>query len=392
MRLARRAQPRSGGARSLALAIAAVVAVAVLLPTPVALAGRSSLTPNSITPFPQQTAHQRIASQAEALADPHRLGAAATLGEPIAASVELAPGKRIGFVFNPRGKQIASRTVTLKATEADSATRRFRKAGATYYLLSWGALTGFWVRLGTGIHLITPHNWSVLVLVYRQTNFDVFDASAVSHHVQAIMSAENEALMVGAVTQSVGLANDWSSGLASQTETVVYPPTPVAHLTALGDGAYWLAPADIAADLATYAAPQTYDSIVVIWQPWDDEDYVPSWGWGLSLSAGPASNEAAYATVTVPPRDDSWWVTSMPHPGELYLHEWLHGVIDYNVAHGASIPDLHGSGTYGYVDEGGTWMRWYSDFMRQHVRDPATAAYVGISYLVWSSGSPRTAP
>ncbi|MEX2546373.1 MAG: hypothetical protein WD830_01130 [Chloroflexota bacterium] len=163
-------------------------------------------------------------------------------------------------------------------------------------------------------------------------------------------------------------------------------------LTALGDGAYWVGPWDVAADLALYAPPLTYDSVVVLWQPWDEDDYVQSWGWGLGLAAGPYSNGLAYATITAPPPDATWWVTSMPFPGEVYLHEWLHGVIDYHTAHGAQLPDLHGNATYGYVDEGGSWRRWYSDLMQQHLRDPLSGAWVGINYRVWKAGTPSTLP
>ncbi len=67
-------------------------------------------------------------------------------------------------------------------------------------------------------------------------------------------------------------------------------------------------------------------------------------------------------------------------------------MIDYHTAHGAQIPDLHGNDTYGYVDEGGSWRRWYSDLMQQHLRDPLSGAWVGINYRVWKAGTPSTLP
>lgn len=123
-------------------------------------------------------------------------------------------------------------------------------------------------------------------MVYRQTNLEFADASGQIHHLGATMSAGNEALMVDAVKTMPGLVREWSSAVINQGMTVVYPEAPLSKLTALGGGAHWLAPGDIASDLAIYAAPNSYDSIIVIWQPWDANDDVASFGWGLAFYVG----------------------------------------------------------------------------------------------------------
>ena len=69
------------------------------------------------------------------------------------------------------------------------------------------------------------------------------------------------------------------------------------------------------------------------------------------------------------------------------MHEWLHGVIDYYASHGSDTPALHDEATYGYVEQGGTWSRWYGDLMQQHAGDPGNGGQVGISYLDWRSGT-----
>ncbi len=360
-----------------------------LLPLTTAAHTPVSATPTSATssPSPQApsgaTVDQTVSTGAPA-------GAAVTLGVPVVASLELRAGKRIGYVFNSDGQRTGSRSVSLITAEADSATRRFRTSGVTYYLLSWGPLAGYWVRLAPGISLIRPTAWNVLVMVYRQTNLDVIDASGQNRHLGATMSAKNEALMVGAVKTMPSLVREWSSAVVAQKMTVVYPAAALSRLTSLGGGAYWLAPGDIGSDLAMYAPQGSYDSIIVIWQPWDADDSVPSYGWGLAYPAGPSSNGSNYATVTVPPSGSSWWITSQVHRGEPFMHEWLHGVIDYHAARTAGVPALHDNATYDYADQGGTFSRWYGDLMKQHVPDLQSNAFVGINYLAWRSGTPTT--
>ncbi len=312
---------------------------------------------------------------------------ATTLGVRVTVSLELGAGTRTGYTLNSAGATTASLDVPFETAQSASATRRYRLDGNTYYLLSWGPLAGYWVRPSADIRLIQPTTWKVLVLVYRQTNLDFVDPSGKSRHLSATMSPSTESMMVGAVKTMPKLTRQWSSGLAAQAMTVVRPATTLTKLTALGGGAYWLAPEDIAADVALYAPPWSYDSIMVIWQPWDTEDSVSSVGWGLAWPASQASNGSAYATVTVPQAGNNSWVTGLTYPGEPFMHEWLHGVIDYYASHGSSTPALHADATYGYVAQGGSWSRWYGDLMQQHIADPLNGGVVGISYLDWRSGT-----
>ena len=388
--------------RALSLTSVMTVALLALASLPISAAAHAPLNarPTSITAYPDTTSRT---TTRETPGDPavtpglsgngnqSRMEAQHALGEPRAATVELLAGERTGYLFNSSGEQIATKSVTFKAAEADSASRRLRKGNATYRLLTWGPLAGYWVRLNASIRLVPPTSWKVLVLVYRQTSLDFVGAGGETRHLEATMSPSMEALVLKTVPTPSLVAN-WSSGVAAQRQTVVYPPRPLTSLSPLGDGAYWVGPGDVAADLDVYAPPGTYDSVLVLWQPWDADDHVPSWGWGLGLSAGPPSNGAAYATITVPPSDRSSWITTMPFPGEVYLHEWLHGVIDYHHAHGAQVPDLHNTGYFGYSSDDNSWRSWYSDLMQRHVPDPHGGAAVGIDYRVWQAGTPRQQP
>lgn len=386
MKCARRMRALTARSVSLTTALVAAIFVCALLPIPTA-AKTPAAAPSSVTPFPSPSAPSGFTADRVVQGSRAQKGASATLGVTVAASLELGAGPQIGYVLNSAGKRTAVRRVSLEAPEAVSATRLYKKDGNTYYLLSWGRLAGYWVRTAAGTVLIRPTTWKVLVMVYRQTNLEFIDASGTDRHLGATMSAATESLMVGAVKSMPKLTRQWSSGVVVQKMTIVRPKAPLARLTALGGGAYWLAPEDIAADLAVYAPTSSYDSIMVIWQPWDAEDYISSWGWGLAFAGGPTSNGAAYSTVTVPPPGNSSWITGKPHPGEPFMHEWLHGVIDYQISNGSGTPDLHDNDRYGYVEQGGTWSRWYGDLMKQHVRDPLDGADVGISYLDWRSGT-----
>ena len=62
---------------------------------------------------------------------------------------------------------------------------------------------------------------------------------------------------------------------------------------------------------------------------------VRSAGWGLGMAASVWSNNATYATVS---NTESWgWQT--PIVGEVWLHEWLHGVCAYFAGQGYLMPD-----------------------------------------------------
>ena len=401
MSLTRRARAMRVSALPLTTGLLTALLAFAGQPIPTAANAPLATRPDSVTSFP--TGSARSVSRATAdqpAAVSYQTGATAysstsagaSLGAPVVASLELQAGRQTGYLFNASGRQLSSRVVSLKAAEADSTTRRYLKNGATYYLLSWGPLSGYWVRLSNKVTVVAPTRWKVLVMVYRKTNLDFIDAAGVTRHLEATMAASHERLMVDSIKTMPGLVKQLSSAIATQQLTVVRLDTPISSVTPLGGGASWLAPENIAADLAAYAPPGAFDSVVVMWQPWDEGDQMPSAGWGLAFPPGPSANGAAFATVTVPPPGYEWWLTSVPHPGEVFVHEWLHGVIDYYVAHGASTPALHGNVAFDYRAESGSWSRWYGDLMRQRVLDKGNGALVGISYTVWRTGTPRSSP
>lgn len=390
--------------------VGVVTLLAALLSAQPVLAGKPAapphVTPTAVEPYPgdsqRPSAGKGGTTTHAAVAHPNGKAPPPTpslsLGAVVSASIEVAKGSRTGYQLDSTGKVISQKKVDFRAIESDSATRFYRQGTTDYYLMSWGPLSGYWFKLdATSGRLLPNTNWKELVLVFSDTNLDYTDAAGASHHLQATMTPEHRTLMVNSALKSVDWATSWSSGLVKPTMTVVDVATPLATLTSLGDGAYWLGPWDVHDAIAS-APGGPYDTVVAIWQPWDTEDIVDSWGWGLSIGVDPNANGAAWSTLTVPPPEADgtsrdWWISSAEFLGEPYVHEWLHNVTDYYRSKSFAIPDLHANDTYRYTaDAQGSWWRWYTDMLQQHIVDPRTHKYVGIGYLDWQYGTPSTRP
>jgi hypothetical protein len=404
------------GALTRRYGLVALISLVALLGAQPAVAGKPGASahprPQAVEPYPDDSdrpvAGKGAATPNAGVAHPNGKTPPApkpqpslTLGQPVNASIEIKKGSRTAYQLDANGKVIGQKKANFAANESDSASRYFRDGTIDYYLLTWGPLSGNWIRLDTtNVRVLPSTTWKELVLVFTDTNLDYVDASGTSQHLQATMTSAHRSLMVDAALRSQALAQTWSSGLVAPQMTVVDVSTPLTTLTPLGDndGTYWLGPWDIQAALDTYAPAGAYDTVVAIWQPWDADGIVDSWGWGLSIGAGSWANGAAWSTLTVPPpeadgTDRDWWISSAEFVGEPYVHEWLHNVIDYYTNKGFAIPDLHANDQYRYTaDAQGSWWRWYTDMLEQHILDPRTHRYVGINYLDWLSGTPSTRP
>jgi len=159
-------------------------------------------------------------------------------------------------------------------------------------------------------------------------------------------------------------------------------------LTAMGEGLYWPSPSDTRSELDRIAPSGSHDSVFVLWPQTDLSSgvQVPSGGWGLAIGATDWSNGATYATVAN--ASSATW--SEPVRGEVWLHEWLHGVCDHFRSRGFRMPpgDADAGERCGYRPEAGLgWSRYYGDLMTGQVQ--VGRSRLGISPEVWRSGSPR---
>ncbi len=182
------------------------------------------------------------------------------------------------------------------------------------------------------------------------------------------------------------LAHECSEGEVTITTDTVYIERSLNSLTAMGDKIYWPSPIDTKPEIDRIVTPGKYDSIFVFWPLVNSAtgEAIPSGGWGLGMGPSEQSNHATYAAVGNSPRED--WIR--PRIGEIWLHEWLHGVCNHFSQKGFQMPggDADGGGRSGYTQsEDHGWTDYYRDLMCGNVN--ANGQGTGITTEAWRMGS-----
>jgi hypothetical protein len=224
--------------------------------------------------------------------------------------------------------------------------------------------------------------WRALLLVYRRI--------AVPGVFTHTLADDEVAIGLASFARFPDLAARLSGGEVAVTADVAHVERPLTSLTPMAEGLRWPSPDDARPELDGLAPPGAVDSVLVLWPQRDlaTGDDVPTGGWGLAIGATPWSNGATYATVA----NATAAVWSRPVMGEVWLHEWLHGVCDHFARLGFAMPegDADGGGRAGYEQspaEG--WCRYYRDLMTGRVR--AGDRLLGIRPEAWRTGPPRAA-
>ena len=229
--------------------------------------------------------------------------------------------------------------------------------------------------------------WKALLLVYRCLDVRLSDGRKDQARFTHSLSGQEVEDGLGSFGHLPTLVVRLSEGEAGLDYELVSVDRCLDSLTSMGDGLYWPSPSDTRGELDRLAAPGTVDSIFVLW-PQNDlrtRRQVPSGGWGLAVGATDWSNGATYATVA----NASGAIWSEPVPGEVWLHEWLHGVCDHYARRRFAMPpgDADGGERAGYRREPDLgWSRFYGDLMTGRVGAPGSQ--VGITPEAWRSGSP----
>jgi hypothetical protein len=157
---------------------------------------------------------------------------------------------------------------------------------------------------------------------------------------------------------------------------------PLTSLTHLSEGMYWPSPEDVREEIDRFAAPGSFESIFVLWPQnnLNEGTSVRSAGWGLGMAASAWSNNATYATVG----NTESWIWQIPMVGEVWLHEWLHGVCAYFAGQGYLMPDgdADGGGRHGYTQSPVSgWTDYYRNLMTGDVLESGTLT--GIPLDAW---------
>jgi len=163
---------------------------------------------------------------------------------------------------------------------------------------------------------------------------------------------------------------------------IVVSDSPLKSLTHYGRGLRWPAPEDTSPQVEEHVSRRPVDSIFVLWPQNDSKSgsRIDSGGWGLGMGASPRSFGATYAVVG----NAEKWVWEIPTAGEVWLHEWLHGVCWFYSSIGYKMPDgdADGGERHGYVRSPITgWMDYYRDLMSASVEEDGRL--LGIPMGAW---------
>jgi hypothetical protein len=209
--------------------------------------------------------------------------------------------------------------------------------------------------------------WRSLLLVYRELRVDPWHHRLTEPEVEwALASFRGLPLLVSAC----------SEGAAALKHDIVHCQKPLTSLTKWGDNLWWPSPADTQQDFRS-----GYHSVFVLWPQNQGDSHVPCGGWGLAVGPGEWTRGATYAAVA----NAAERVWKNEAQGEVWLHEWLHGVCDHVKEHGADlpVPDADGGGAHGYKRHPKRgWCDYYRDLMTGRVKGK------GITRRDWALGPP----
>jgi hypothetical protein len=230
--------------------------------------------------------------------------------------------------------------------------------------------------------------WNSLLLIYGTIDVQLLDRSGRSQHFAHALSGKEVQDAIRSFRHFPSLVEDLTSGRASVQYEIHRVERGLTSLTQMNEEMYWPSPTETREEIDLLAASGTCDSIFVLWpqRNLSDGTSVRSAGWGLGMAASVWSNGATYATVG---NTESWrW--QVPVAGEVWLHEWLHGVC----AHFASLRyvmpdgDADGGARHGYIQSAiSGWTDYYRDLMTGNVLDADRAT--GIPLDAWRHPSPR---
>lgn len=241
----------------------------------------------------------------------------------------------------------------------------------------------------------TGDPWKMLVLVFRSIDVDYVDSNGTARHLTATMPQSDVDNMVNDFLHLPrnGLVYGYSDTYAELEAHVVVATRAISHISYVNSSdpsvGYWISPDDVRAELNTYAPSGMYDSVIIFWQASDpnSSQSIPSGGWGWGMGPSGWANGMTYATVF----NLSWIWPIDSCRGEVFLHEWLHGVTGFYMGLGITFPpgDLHGAEQNGYAqDPNGCWETWLRDYMRGRVY--VNGSPTAISEAAWNLGSVTT--
>ncbi len=232
-----------------------------------------------------------------------------------------------------------------------------------------------------------PTEWRVLCLIFKDIDVEFLNEGGRLRRFTYSLPREEAEKALWSFRQFPPLVKECSDGMASISYNVEHAERHLTSLTPAGCYVYWPSPVDVSPELIRYA-PE-YDSIFVLWPQNDRYNNigVPTPGWGLAIGPGHTPGGATYCSIANAPE----YCWDVPLAGEVWLHEWLHGVCDFFEGKGFHMPECNadGGGCHGYsqspVTGGGCY---YHDLMTGRVIE--NGRMTGITPGAWLSGTIRS--
>jgi hypothetical protein len=226
--------------------------------------------------------------------------------------------------------------------------------------------------------------WHVLCIIFDSIDVVYLDSGGRQRHFKYSLKREELDTALRSFRQFPALAKECSCGLANIDHRLAYADRPLTSLTSMGASGYWPSPADTAPELERFAPG--YDSVFIFWPQNDAIRHrkIPTAGWGLAIGPGYIPGGGTYCSIANASLE-SWEV---PRIGEVWLHEWLHGVCDFFESKGFPMPEHNadGGGSHGYIQSPVTgWCGYYRDLMTGQVEDHGRKT--GITPAAWLSGT-----
>lgn len=226
------------------------------------------------------------------------------------------------------------------------------------------------------------NTWNALLLIYCKIDVRYRTSWCRRKHFAHRLSEAELADAEDSFRHFPPLVEELTDGRASVDYGIVHVDAPLRSVSPISHGGFWPSPQDTVEELAVYARPGRFDSVFVLWPQTNLRTgrNVPSGGWGFGMGATNVTNGATYATVANAPTE-AW---QRPRVGEVWLHEWLHGVCHHFAQRGHVMPDgdADGGGRHGYVQSPTTgWTDYYRDLMNGRVQE--NGATKGIASTAW---------
>lgn len=213
-----------------------------------------------------------------------------------------------------------------------------------------------------------PVVWRCLLLVYPELDVVVRPRGGRRMHYRHRMPENEIQDALDSFACFPSLVSELTGGRAAVETQVVRAEQPLMSLSCFGEGYWWPAPTDTSAQWRSHAEARRVDSLFVFWpqNDFNNNRSIRSGGWGLGMGGHDASAGATYASVA----NAAHYAWEIPRKGEVWLHEWLHGVCHHFASKGYEMPDgdADGGDRHGYERSPTKgWTPFYRDLMNANV-------------------------